>query len=390
MKDDSLVEMDENTSLSIASQLATLFEEASNLDDEDTEEESVDESFVPRVSLENHGVADSSQKPDITHLEDAIVGGTLLIKVGEKLVLERCASLVDKRYWLDTAVYKILTMDDDGTMRLLCMETGRRVFDNWKEGPSKYSYVYKIPPKKGSFYKQRTKKLKAAPTMGAQKVVPTPVVEETVSSEKKQGRRKGVPNRPKHVRVAEQKAKAEERLARKKASQDKKNARNVAKAAAKVPTVKAETRSAGGGRGRPKGTKNRSKEERAIAKAQLLAQRQAKKLIEIRNEHRKMEKFVPVERREIVPGDCCKFLGIASEADGRDVGENREWRVNTYNAGPYGRFMLVGWDEIFIAIPYPEDGNSYSSRIVQGQFFLHSSGRIFIVYDFPLEKLCTV
>lgn len=295
MKDDSLIEMDETTSLSIASQLASLFEENPDLDDDGGEEleESVDESFVPRVSLENHGVAESSQKPDITHLEDAIVGGTLLVKVGEKLVLERCASLVDKRYWLDTAVYKILTMDDDGMMRLLCMETGRRVFDNWKEGPSKYSYVYKIPPKKGSFYKQRTKKIKLAPTMCAQKAVPTPVVAETVSSEKKQGRRKGVPNRPKHVRLAEQKAKAEERLARKKASQDKKNARNVAKAAAKVLTVKAEVRSAGSGRGRPKGTKNRSKEERAIAKAQLLAQRQAKKLIRDQKRAQKSGKVHP-------------------------------------------------------------------------------------------------
>lgn len=104
-----------------------------------------------------------------------------------------------------------------------------------------------------------------------------------------------------------------------------------------------------------------------------------------------MEKFVPVEKSEIMPGDCCKFRGIDCETPGRDVGENREWRVNAYKyADLYDRFMIVGWDEIFIAIPYPEDGNSYSSRTVQGQFFLHSSGRIFVVYDFPLEKLCTV
>jgi len=103
-----------------------------------------------------------------------------------------------------------------------------------------------------------------------------------------------------------------------------------------------------------------------------------------------MEKFVPTERSNIVPGDCCKFTGLY---DADQLSEGRNWSgIIVYNSAAHSnQTMTVGWDEIFIALPDPERSiRSPYTAIVRGQHFLHSSGKIFVVYDLPLEKLCTV
>lgn len=73
------------------------------------------------------------QRPDISHLPDAVVDGEFLVGVGKKLVIERVCSSLASKTWLDTKTYEVKSYDGvTGELDLYDDETNRRVLMNVK------------------------------------------------------------------------------------------------------------------------------------------------------------------------------------------------------------------------------------------------------------------
>jgi hypothetical protein len=91
------------------------------------------------------------KRPDISHLDFALDDdGNFIPDVGDRIVIERCASLVEGSPWLDTCLYTILAIDrETGSLKLRNEEFKHYSFSNYVDG-TLMGYSFRIPPQKGS------------------------------------------------------------------------------------------------------------------------------------------------------------------------------------------------------------------------------------------------
>ena len=163
--------------------------------------------------------AKASAKPLIDHLEDAVgkdqFGNPILLaKVGDKIIIERIATVLSHKPWLDTKTYVITNIDGvTGDLILMDTDIGQQAGSNYITG-LKHGYRFKLPSSKGMNIGQRKR--------GRPRKNPTevPEVKELQLDangqpiKKKRGRPPGVKNRDKEVIQAEKKAKLEKRKSR--------------------------------------------------------------------------------------------------------------------------------------------------------------------------------
>lgn len=168
-----------------------------------------------------------ASRPNIDNLPDAVVkeedgSYVFLAAPGEKLVVERFATVLSTRPWLDTKIYVVESIDSaTGNVSLFDPELHRFAGTNYIEG-LKNGYRFKLPTTKTRIDGKRKR---GRPRKNPQAEAPpasAPVLDEAGNPvKKKRGRPKGVKNRDKATIVAEKKAKAELKAAKKAAKVQK-------------------------------------------------------------------------------------------------------------------------------------------------------------------------
>ena len=143
-------------------------------------------------------------KPDISRLPDAVVSGQPMFGRDDKLVVERYATVLPGRPYLDTKTYKVVDVNPaNGAVRLYDEDLKQFASTNFIDG-LRAGYVYKLA--KGVAVS--TKRKRGRPRKNP--VVEVQPVEET-KPKRGRGRPAGSKNRPKDVVAAE---KAEKRAVR--------------------------------------------------------------------------------------------------------------------------------------------------------------------------------
>lgn len=143
-------------------------------------------------------------RPDISRLPDALERGRPVFKAGDKIVIERYATILAGRPYLDTRTYRVIEMDDTtGRMRLYDEALCQFASDNWRTGSTAGS-VYKLAMGVVVGTKKRRGRPRKAPVEAPPQAVPSPEVKRS------RGRPKGSKNRSKDEIRAE---KAEKRSA---------------------------------------------------------------------------------------------------------------------------------------------------------------------------------
>ncbi|NCA17599.1 MAG: hypothetical protein EBS90_11250, partial [Betaproteobacteria bacterium] len=100
--------------------------------------------FVSSEALDALGNKAAANKPDISRLPDAIVGGVAQFKEGDKLVIERYSSFLKGKPYLDTKTYRVVRMDEfTGRMHLFDEQTDHNAIMNWKES-IRFGTVFKL------------------------------------------------------------------------------------------------------------------------------------------------------------------------------------------------------------------------------------------------------
>lgn len=159
-----------------------------------------------------------ANRPMIDHLPDAIerdeLGRAVLnAKPGEKLIIERWATILKTRPWLDTKTYTILSIDEaTGHLKLWDDDLQRNASTNYIDGV-KAGYKFKLPTRKGM---QIGKKKRGRPKKNPTDAPGLEVAKPPSDEPKKRGRPAGSKNRDRAVIVAEKKAKIEKKKAKRK------------------------------------------------------------------------------------------------------------------------------------------------------------------------------
>lgn len=147
----------------------------------------------------------ATNKPDISRLPEAIVGGIAQFSEGDKIVIERYCSFLRGRPYLDTKTYRVVRHDEfTGRMHLFDEQLDQNAIMNWKEA-LKFGTVFKLATGKVDV---STKKKRGRPRKN-----PVEDVKEVDPNAPKRGRGrpKGAKNRPKEEIKAEKEAKKAER-----------------------------------------------------------------------------------------------------------------------------------------------------------------------------------
>jgi hypothetical protein len=158
-------------------------------------------------------------RPNIDALADAVVKGedgrlVFLARPGDKLIVERFATVLAGRPWLDTKTYTVYTIDGaNGNLVLIDDELQRQAMSNYVTGTA-YGYRFKLPtPHTPALTSKRKRGRPRKNPVVAAPVAPTPASGEA-PVKRKRGRPPGVKNRPAAVRAAEAEAKAAVRAAK--------------------------------------------------------------------------------------------------------------------------------------------------------------------------------
>ena len=158
-----------------------------------------------------------AQKPILDALEDAIEldeDGTPVFTIppGERVIIERVASILPGSPWLDTKSYTVETIDGVTGNLVLWDDAGKcHAMSNYLTAPKK-GYKFKVPPAKGGIQLQGRKRgrpRKVVPLGQEKPAEPIQLDENGQPIKKKRGRPPGTKNRPKEVVAAERKAKAQ-------------------------------------------------------------------------------------------------------------------------------------------------------------------------------------
>jgi hypothetical protein len=178
--------------------------------------ESIDSMPAPGSISRVMANADKAQsRPLIDHLPDAIkkdeLGRPILLAVaGDKLVIERFATILSHKPWLDTKTYTVESVDEaTGVVTLWDEDLYRNSTTNYITG-AKAGYRFKLATAKGAAIGS---KRRGRPRKNPVPVEPKPVVlgPDGQPVKKKRGRPAGAKNRDRSVIVAEKAAKMEKR-----------------------------------------------------------------------------------------------------------------------------------------------------------------------------------
>jgi len=157
--------------------------------------------------------ARTAAKPLIDHLKDAVdkdqFGNPILLaKVGDKIIIERIATVLSHKPWLDTKTYVITNVDGvTGDLVLMDTDLGQQAGSNYIVG-LKQGYRFKLPNSKGmSIGKRKRGRPKKNPTDAPELTKPVQLDVNGQPIKKKRGRPPGSKNRDRDVIVAEKKAK---------------------------------------------------------------------------------------------------------------------------------------------------------------------------------------
>jgi hypothetical protein len=175
-----------------------------------------------------------AKAPDISHLQDAVVkdslGRWIMTPIpGQQLIVERLATILDSRPWLDTKIYTVVWVDEaSGNVTLWDDDLHRNSSTNYVSG-IKSGYRFKLPPKRG--------KWDAPPPPPTLVTTPVPTDEDGNPIKRRRGRPAGMKNRPKDVIKAEKAARREEQKLKASRRAMKKAAKNPSKKPSKQPTT---------------------------------------------------------------------------------------------------------------------------------------------------------
>ncbi len=185
---------------------------------DDTESGDIND-FINRDVVEAIRV---DSKPPIDHLRDAIGHRTngdpiMLADVGDRIIVERVASVLVGRPWLDTKTYRIQRINDV-TGELILMNTdeafAQTSTSNYITGPAR-GYRFKLPDPKGfAIGKRKRGRPRKNPAL-VPAAKPVELDDNGIAVKKKRGRPAGTKNRAKDVVKAEKKAKLQKRAAKK-------------------------------------------------------------------------------------------------------------------------------------------------------------------------------
>jgi hypothetical protein len=162
--------------------------------DVDSLSESVTASQMERLM----GKAAAVNKPDISRLPDALERGKPVFKAGDKIVIERYATVLTDRPYLDTRTYRVLELDEaSGAMKLYDESLCQFARDNYRYG-SAHGFVYKLAMGVVVATKKKRGRPRKAP-------VEAPTVAAPTEKKRGRGRPPGSKNRPK-AEIREEKA----------------------------------------------------------------------------------------------------------------------------------------------------------------------------------------
>lgn len=189
----------------------------------DPNDEIIDNGLMDEISAEAaKEAAKAANKPMIDHLPDAVAKDelgqpALLAKPGDKIVIERVASVLSHKPWLDTKTYVIESIDSvSGQLKLWDPDLERNATSNFIKGLAA-GYRFKLPNVKGiSIGKKKRGRPRKNPTGAPEEVKPVQLGPDGKPIAKKRGRPAGSKNRDKAVIKAEKRAKLERVSARKK------------------------------------------------------------------------------------------------------------------------------------------------------------------------------
>jgi hypothetical protein len=159
-------------------------------------------------------------KPLIDHLPDAVEQDelgmpVLLAKPGDKLVIERTASMLIGRPWLDTKTYTIESIDTaSGNVNLWDDDLGRFAATNYIEG-LKVGYRFKLPAGRTGIGRRQRGRPRKNPTGAPEANKKIELGPDGLPIKKRRGRPAGSKNRPKELIRAEKKAKLELKMKKK-------------------------------------------------------------------------------------------------------------------------------------------------------------------------------
>jgi hypothetical protein len=164
--------------------------------------------FVSDDALAALGNSKPVNKPDISRLPDAIVGGIAQFAEGDKIVIERYSAFLRGRPYLDTKTYRVVRMDEfTGRMHLFDEQLDQNAIMNWKEA-IRFGTVFKLAVGKVDV---STKKKRGRPRKNPVEDV-APV--DPNAPKRGRGRPKGAKNRSKEEIKAEKEAKKAARKAK--------------------------------------------------------------------------------------------------------------------------------------------------------------------------------
>lgn len=161
-----------------------------------------------------------ANKPMIDHLPDAVEKDemgmlTLLAAPGEKIIVERYATILRGSPWLDTKTYTIETINAaNGDLGLWDDDLGRSAMSNFIQG-TKLGYRFKLPAGRVGIGHRKRGRPRKNPTGVPEETKPVQLDANGQPIKKKRGRPPGVKNRPREEIVAEKKAKLEQRKTKK-------------------------------------------------------------------------------------------------------------------------------------------------------------------------------
>jgi hypothetical protein len=164
--------------------------------------------FVSSDALAILGNKAAVNKPDISRLPDAIVGGVAQFSEGDKIVIERYSSFLRGKPYLDTKTYRVVRHDEfTGRLHLFDEQLEQNAIMNWKEG-IRFGTVFKLATGKVNV---STKKKRGRPRKNPVEDV-APV--DPNAPKRGRGRPKGAKNRSKEEIKAEKEAKKAARKAK--------------------------------------------------------------------------------------------------------------------------------------------------------------------------------
>jgi len=163
--------------------------------------------FVSPDAYAALGNAATTNKPDISRLPDAIVGGIAQFKEGDKIVIERYSSFLRGRPYLDTKTYRVVRMDEfTGRLHLFDEQLDQNAIMNWKEG-LRHGTVFKLAMGHAVSTKKKRGRPRKEPIGGVEEPKPE-------GEKRGRGRPKGAKNRSKDEIKAEKEAKKAARAKR--------------------------------------------------------------------------------------------------------------------------------------------------------------------------------